>query len=216
MLLSFFLLFFLCESTVKSQTMSLATSPTTGLITSTEAQPSPLQLVAIPDHPVAAGQHVVLHCGGFTISDGVTGSWQHLEDQTWRDMGDSSTDLTLTEPEHSGLYRCSAGSQLSQNHTVYIVSMHATVGENLGIAAFALSLLALIINIAILVWLGWQRLTTSNTAAEGFPAPEKSPKGGLPQTESDGGMYMNYTNTSPSYSDLDPSMKEDNVYSSLS
>lgn len=45
------------------------------------------------------------------------------------------------------------------------------VGEKLGIAALILSLLALIINLAILFWLSWQRfsgmLTASNTAAKG-------------------------------------------------
>lgn len=45
------------------------------------------------------------------------------------------------------------------------------VGENLGIAAIVLSLMALIINFGILFWLGWQRfgdtLTTSDTAAKG-------------------------------------------------
>ncbi|KAI3367625.1 hypothetical protein L3Q82_026473, partial [Scortum barcoo] len=93
--------------------------------------------------------------------------------------------------------------------------------ESLGIAAFVLSVLALVINIAILFWLGWQflrdRPAHSNTAAKGFPGPEKSPKGGLPQTDSDGDVYMNYTSTNQAYSDLDlTNMTGDNVYSSLS
>ncbi|KAL7380711.1 hypothetical protein ABVT39_022660 [Epinephelus coioides] len=93
--------------------------------------------------------------------------------------------------------------------------------ENLGVAAFFFSLLALIINFAILFWLGWQRFgptqTSSNTAAKGFPGPEKSSKGGVQQTEMDGDVYMNYTNTSQDYTDLDPSNATvDNVYSSLS
>lgn len=43
------------------------------------------------------------------------------------------------------------------------------VGENLGTAAFALSLLALIINLTILCWLCWKTLvdTLTNTAATG-------------------------------------------------
>ncbi|XP_078133639.1 uncharacterized protein LOC144535194 [Sander vitreus] len=94
----------------------------------------------------------------------------------------------------------------------------AEVGEHLGIAAFVLSLLALSINLAILFWLGWQRFGTTlniNTAAKGFPGPEKSPKGDLPQTESDGDVYMNYT--SQAYCDWDPTIVSgDNVYSSLS
>ncbi|TDG98969.1 hypothetical protein EPR50_G00205710 [Perca flavescens] len=127
--------------------------------------------------------------------------------------------MTLTKPEQSGLYRCRSGSNDSQvvssDHTVYIVSVNATVGESLGIAAFVLSLLALSINFAILFWLGWQRFgatLTINTAAKGFPGPEKSPKGGLPPTESDGDVYMNYT--SQAYCDLDPTTVS--VYSSLS
>ncbi|XP_044023070.1 uncharacterized protein LOC122861989 isoform X2 [Siniperca chuatsi] len=189
-----------------------------------EEKLSPLQLEATPGYPVAAGQSVHLHCSAFTMPDSVTWSWQHRKNETWREVGSGRT-LILTEPKQSGHYRCCAKSQFQQSvspiHAVYIISMGATVGENLGIAAFVLSLLALIINLAILFWLGWHRLgdtlTTSNTAAKGFPGPQKSPKEGLPQSDSDGDVYMNYTSTNQVYTDLDPTnMKDDNVYSGLS
>ncbi|XP_068582578.1 uncharacterized protein [Cebidichthys violaceus] len=218
MLLSFSLLWFLCESTVKSQTTTWTTTNSTNTTVAVEGKLS-LQLVAIPDYPVAAGQRVNLLCNAFNVKDSVK-SWQHLENQTWHVVGIGG-ELTLTKPEQSGLYRCRAVSQFSQNHTVFIISMHTTVSENLGIAAVFLSLLALIIIFAILFWLGWHRLgatlTTSNIAAKDFPGPEQSPKGGLPHTESDGDVYINYTNTSQDYTDLDPTnVTEDNVYSSLS
>lgn len=92
---------------------------------------SPLQLVATPDYPVAAGQEVHLHCSAFNMPI-VTWSWQHLENQTWLEVG-IGTDLTLTKPEQSGLYHCSAETKslqksVSPNHTVYIVSMPAATG----------------------------------------------------------------------------------------
>lgn len=92
--------------------------------------PSPLQLVAKPDYPVAAGQRVDLHCKTFTMPDSAVWSWQRLENQIWTEV-ERGRDLTLTNPEQSGLYRCHAETNLSQkrvspDHAVYIVSMHAT------------------------------------------------------------------------------------------
>ncbi|XP_031166062.1 uncharacterized protein LOC116057642 [Sander lucioperca] len=226
MRLSFFLLFFLCKSKGTSTTTTMPITNVTSLnisnTTAAEEKLYSLQLVATPDYPVAAGQKVDLHCTAFTIPVSIKWSLQRLKNQTWQDVGTDRDMMTLTKPEQSGLYRCrsetssSQESVVSANHTVYIISVNATVGECLGIAAFVLSLLALSINLAILFWLGWQRLGTTltiNTAAKGFPGPEKSPKGGLPQTESDGDVYMNYT--SQAYCDLDPTTV-DNVYSSLS
>ncbi|KAM9341534.1 uncharacterized protein ABDE67_015186 [Symphorus nematophorus] len=182
-------------------------------------------LVATPDYPVAAGQKVHLHCFASTIPNYVNWTWQQLDlNQTWK-VVHSGMNLTLTKPEQSGTYRCHAMARLSESvsatHMVYIISMHATVGEKLGIAAFVLSFLALIICLATLFWLGWQRLgdtlTTSNTTAKGFPGPEKSPKGGLPKTDCEADVYMNYTSTNQAYTDLDPTnMTADNVYSCLS
>ncbi|XP_063765408.1 uncharacterized protein LOC134881788 isoform X4 [Eleginops maclovinus] len=92
------------------------------------------------------------------------------------------------------------------------------VAEQLGIAAFFFSLVALISIFAIFFWLGFQRhvatQTTSNTAAKGFPGPDKSPKGGIPPAESGGDVYMNYTGND--YSDLDLNNVTGNDYSSLS
>ncbi|XP_070699006.1 uncharacterized protein [Pempheris klunzingeri] len=228
MLLNFFLWLFLCESTVKcfSPTSPTFSPEISNATVAKEEELSPLQLVATPDYPVAAGQSVNLHCSSaFTMPEHVSWSWQHLENQTWKEVG-TGRDLTLTEPEQSGLYRCFAKSQLSmgresRNHTVYIISMPTTVSNNLGIAALVFSLLALIINFAVVFWLGWQRLndmsTISNTAAKGFPGPEKSPKGSFPQTDGDGDVYMNYTSTNQAYTDLNPTnVTGDNAYSSLS
>ncbi|XP_022606882.1 uncharacterized protein LOC111226072 [Seriola dumerili] len=226
MLLGFFLLFFFCESTVTFLTTKwpiYVTSLNTPRTTMTEML-SPLLAVATPDYPVAAGQTVNLHCSAFSMPPLVNWSWQHLENMAWRQVG-SEMDLTLTEPKQSGLYRCCAKTLLNQgvshNLSVYIVAMQPTVGENLGIAAIVLSFLALIITLTILIWLGLQRvggtMTISNTAAKGFPGPEKAPKGDFPQTESDGDVYMNYTSTNQAYTNLDPTnMTGDNVYSSLS
>ncbi|XP_032356967.1 uncharacterized protein LOC116670504 [Etheostoma spectabile] len=227
MRLSFFLLFFLCKRKVKSATTwptTYVSSTNISKTTAGEEKLSPLQLVATPDYPVAAGQKVDLHCRAFTIPVSFMWSWQRMENQTWQDVGTDRDMMTLTKPEQSGLYRCRGKSNFTQmsmvssTHTVYIISVNATVGEQLGIAAFVLSLLALSINFAILFWLGWQRVgatPTIKTAAKGFPGPEKSSKGGLPQIENDGDVYMNYT--SQAYCDLDPTtVSVDNVYSSLS
>nr|XP_020446627.1 uncharacterized protein LOC109955126 [Monopterus albus] len=215
------------KTTVKFQctltTVHNVPSTTVGVSNSSSEGPlSLLELVATPNYPVAAGQTVKLHCSAVPMWDI---SWQHLENQTWQNVS-ADLDLTLTEPQQSGLYRCCAKNRVQQrrispNHTVYIVAMQPTVGENLGITAFVLSLLALIINIAILFWLGWQRfghiLINSSTAAKGFPGPENSPTGGLPQTESERDVYINYTRTDHAYTDLDPAnVIVDNVYSSLS
>ncbi|XP_056282639.1 uncharacterized protein LOC130201593 isoform X2 [Pseudoliparis swirei] len=208
MLLIFSLLLYLCESSDPPPHPS--SSPET----------LSLQLEAIPDYPVAEGQRVNLHCKASTMPGSAQWSWQRLRNHTWHEMK-TGGDLTLTEPEQSGLYRCRAERQFSQNHAVYITSMQTTVSEYFGIAAFVLSLLALIIISAHLFWLSYQRLdatlTTPNIAAQGFPGPEKSPKGGLPHTECGGDVYMNYTNTSQAYTDLDPTnMTREDLYSSLS
>ncbi|XP_039992270.1 uncharacterized protein LOC120794937 [Xiphias gladius] len=224
MLFGFFPLFFFCETRAKVLAENWPTYYTSPGISRTtmEGRLSPLQVVATPDYPVAAGQTVNLHCSAFDVPNFVNWSWQHLQNMTWQEVS-GSRDLTLTEPKQSGLYRCRAESRSSQrvshNLTVYIIAMQPTVGENLGTAAFALSLLALIINLTILCWLCWKTLvdTLTNTAATGFPESKKAPKGGLPQTENNADVYMNYTSTNRAYMDLDPTnITGDNVYSSLS
>lgn len=84
-----------------------------------------LQLEAIPDYPVAEGQRVNLHCKASTMPGSAQWSWQRLRNHTWHEMK-TGGDLTLTEPEQSGLYRCRAERQFSQNHAVYITSMQTT------------------------------------------------------------------------------------------
>ncbi|XP_074548752.1 uncharacterized protein LOC141806933 [Halichoeres trimaculatus] len=229
MLCCFFLLLLLCGDTVEfgitHKALNTTLQEVTTISMTTEEKLSSLQLVASPDYPVAEGQMVHLHCSASSVPKTVIWSWQHLENQTWHHAGNES-DLTLSKPKQSGLYRCRAMSLhsswgVSPNHTVLIISMHPTVGENLGIAAFVLILVVLVISLAVLSWISWKtfgdKLKTSMTATKGSPGPEKSPKGGLQQTEADGDVYINYTNTNPAYSDLDPaSMNDDNVYSSLS
>ncbi|XP_029983265.1 uncharacterized protein LOC115414184 isoform X1 [Sphaeramia orbicularis] len=188
-------------------------------------RPENVQLLAIPDYPVAEGQRVDMHC---TADDEyVVSNW------TWDRMNDNGTvttvgrskDLTLTEPEQSGQYRCSAGNLRgflpSSVHTVYIVSIQAKASENLGIAGFVLSLLALIINLAVVLWLVWQKLystlTVSQTSTTGPSKPVTEPKEGFQQDGADRDVYMNYTSSNQAYSDLDPkNMTDDNLYSSLS
>ncbi|XP_030299012.1 uncharacterized protein LOC115597322 [Sparus aurata] len=235
LLAGFYVLLFLCKGTAGQTTQPWTTWPVTYTTTTrattaapaTEVPLSHLQLTATPDYPVAEGQKVILSCSALTMPDNVVWTWVRLGNLNWTEVQKgSSSELTLTEPQQSGLYQCHAESPLSQtsqsrDHAVYIVSMHATVGENLGIAAFVLSLLALIIDFLILFWLGWKRLAdpqpTSTTVAKGLPGSEKSPKGVVPPADADGDVYMNYTSTNQAYTDLDiTNMTTDNVYSSLS
>ncbi|XP_077395347.1 uncharacterized protein LOC144031796 [Festucalex cinctus] len=181
-----------------------------------------LQLTATPDYPVAAGQKVSLHCSAPNQTAAYDNwYWQRQEKETWERAGEGAN-LTLSEPQQSGLYRCLAerglSKRVSPNHAVFIISFHAT--EYVGITALALSLLALIMNIAVMFWLGWQKLrdkaTPANTGANGFSRPGKEPKGGLPQAENDGHVYMNYSSSNLSYTDLDlQTAAADSTYSVL-
>ncbi|KAM3594850.1 uncharacterized protein V6R79_014945 [Siganus canaliculatus] len=225
MMLSFFLLFLLCDCTVTQETttepiVNTNNNPTPFPVSLTTAELYPPELEAKPDYPVTAGQKVYLHCKAPSHV-----ILQRLETQTWINVSRGG-DLTLTEPSESGVYRCHSRvgnlEHVSPDHSVLIVSTHAaaTAAVNLGIAAFVLSLLALILNFAILYRLIWQRPgntpTTSNTAEKGLPKPEKSTKEALPKADSDE-VYMNYTSTNQAYTDLTPSnMTAENVYSSLS
>lgn len=66
------------------------------------------------------------------MPDNVVWTWVRLGNLNWTEVQKgSSSELTLTEPQQSGLYQCHAESPLSQtsqsrDHAVYIVSMHAT------------------------------------------------------------------------------------------
>ncbi|XP_017269069.1 uncharacterized protein LOC108234398 [Kryptolebias marmoratus] len=235
MLLGFILVFSLCGSMVKCFSSTIGYTPyirtpyirtTTTTVTSTTEERLPaLEIVATPDYPVAAGQDVHLNCNSSSISMPVTWSWQHLQDNSWKVVSNGK-ELTLTKPEESGMYRCQVVSRLNQIRTsqariIYIVSFKATVGENLGKAAFALSILSLAAIIAGLIWLGWQRFgdkpTALSTPNKSVSGPEIAPKACPPQADCDGDMYMNYTHMDRSYTDLDPAnMSGDNLYSTLS
>lgn len=161
----------------------------------------PLHLVAIPDYPVAAGQKVQLICRTVIQRDFIIWSRYHLQNQSWETVG-SGKELVLTKPKESGKYRCEThnveAERVSQNHTVYIVSV-STTGENLGKAAFALSILILIAIIAGLLWLAWQtsgnKLSALNAPKKDVPPlPEVTPKV-LPPIEDSDDVYMNYTST---------------------
>ncbi|XP_028250440.1 uncharacterized protein LOC114426975 [Parambassis ranga] len=210
------MLLLLLLSTVLPLFLYKSTAYTTAqiiLLRPNEVNIPPLQLEATPDYPVVAGQSVVLRCSSSILPLSITSSWHHLQNQTWKNVS-VGRELILTEPRQSGLYRCQDGRMYSQNHTVYIISVRATVGENLGVAAFILSLLALII-ITIVFWTGYQKLrslSTSGSAAKGFPQSDPASKRGLPQNDQD--VYMNYTSDNQAYTDLDPtSMTGHNVYS---
>ncbi|TNN60994.1 hypothetical protein EYF80_028772 [Liparis tanakae] len=160
-------------TTVKSQLSTLPPHSAPSTIDSSTAAPEDtlsLQLEAVPDHPVAEGQRVTLLCRASPMPASAQWSWQRLQNHTWHVMQDGG-DLTLSQPEQSGLYRCRAEGRSSQSHAVYITSMQTTVSEYLGIAAFVLSLLALVIISAHLFWLSYRRLdatlTTPNVAAQG-------------------------------------------------
>ncbi|XP_047466127.1 uncharacterized protein LOC125023135 [Mugil cephalus] len=220
----FILLISLCVIKVNSSTTSPTASTTTTLVT-TSGTLLP-ELVVMPNYPAAIGQRVTLRCSDPLSREPILWSWEHLQNDIWEKVG-SGRNLTLTEPKQSGLYRCcaelsSSQKAMSQSQVVYIIpTTKAIVGENLGIAAFVLSLLALSIVLALFFLLGWHRLrdtlTTSSPEAKGFPGPEVASKGALPHADSDAtDVYMNYTTTNQAYTDLDPAnMTEDNVYSSL-
>ncbi|XP_061751975.1 uncharacterized protein LOC133550015 [Nerophis ophidion] len=198
-------------------------SSTTKITTKMETL-CPLTLLATPDYPVAAGQKVSLHCSGPTSAN-VTWSWHRKENGLWHQVGTGKT-LTLSEPEHSGMYRCHSSSHHhsdcgSPTHNVYIVSFHAAEMKTMGISAFTLSLLALMVNICLVFWLLWQRRcdkkSSSNTTIKGFARDGKELKGALPQAENGGHVYVNYSSTNLAYTDLEPaSMRGDNTYSILS
>ncbi|XP_041827448.1 uncharacterized protein LOC121630945 [Melanotaenia boesemani] len=230
MLLSFVLLCFLSESIVKStdttkSSTELNSTTITTKATSTVENMPPLQVVATPDYPVAAGQRVHLLCSTPNVTAFVAWFWKHKENQTWSNVG-SDRELLLTEPEQSGVYRCYAKNRLSQisespDHTVYIVSVQATVEGKLGLAAFVLSLVGLISIISGLIWMGCQKrsatLTASSAPVKGAAGPAVASKGGFPQAESDGDVYINYTSTNHAYTNLDPTnVTEVNLYSTLS
>ncbi|XP_060938131.1 uncharacterized protein LOC133014934 [Limanda limanda] len=226
MLLATFLLFFSSVSTVKSQITNLPESTTPFITTTAKGTAPPVYLRVKPDYQVVTGPTVELYCHANTIPPYIRWSWQHLEGETWREV-DHSRNLSLTEPNQSGLYRCRAENGYSESTSniirVYIIPMQPTeiVTGNFGMPGFVLSLLALSVSLSVLCWLGWERLCgtqpPSNTAAKGCPAPVKAQKGGLPSTQGDGNVYMNYTNTNQDYSNLDPvNMTGDSMYSSLS
>ncbi|XP_061157854.1 uncharacterized protein LOC133169562 isoform X2 [Syngnathus typhle] len=180
-----------------------------------------LQLTATPAFPVAEGQKVSLRCCAPSSPAFHNWHWQREEQKTWKKVAKGGQ-LTLSEPRQSGLYRCLAQSNqsesVSSSHAVFIISLHATA--NIGIAALALSLLALIMNIAIMFWLGWQGLRdkrcAASTGAKGFPRAIKEANGGLPHTVTDGHVYMNYSSTNLTYTDLDAtSVTADSTYSVL-
>ncbi|KAF6725059.1 hypothetical protein FQA47_006202 [Oryzias melastigma] len=218
MLLHILFIVFLFLNSIKSQKNTTGIFQTTETVTTAkEIQPG-VQLLASPDYPVSEGQRVQLQCkllSGSTVSV----DWQVLKGQTWREV-DSDGELILTKPEQSGVYRCQAGSNWSQNHTVSIVAIKTSMGEVLGIAAFVLSLLVLITIIAGLLLVVYQRIGSPKTPSspavkEKDPGPKFEPKGDFP-TEDGDGDYMNYTGKNSAYTDLDPSsLSADNEYSTV-
>ncbi|XP_061699595.1 uncharacterized protein LOC133513155 [Syngnathoides biaculeatus] len=180
-----------------------------------------LQLTAIPDYPVPAGQNVSLYCSAPNWPALKKWYWQRQEKEAWEEVAKGGN-LTLTGPQQSGVYRCLAQSnqseRVSPSHAVYIISNCPT--ENVGIIALALSLLALIMNIAVIFWFSWQRFkdkgSPPNIGAKGFPRAGKEPKGGLPLAENAGHVYVNYSSTNLAYTDLDStSVTPESTYSVL-
>lgn len=107
-------------------------------------------LVATPDYPVAAGQTVQLQCSAEPLSPNASPSyvWQRLENDTWVAVSNGS-DVTLAEPNQSGLYSCfdtRSRESVSQNHTVFIVAIPPTgwLCERLNSSCEQLELLDLI------------------------------------------------------------------------
>lgn len=203
------------------------TSTPTSNTTTVTLPPVKLYLSAIPDYPVSEGQTVALHCREIPVPDKVIWKWKKLDvtgdNDTWTEVG-SGPELSLTRPEQSGQYRCWAQSlstefNESNVHTVYIVSVHTTAVDHLGIAGFVFSLLAFILNLAVVFWLLWQRFSATPTLPSTTKDHSITNKAMdvARQAESEQDMYMNYTCTDEDYTDLNPSTSNENsVYSSLS
>ncbi|MEQ2240690.1 hypothetical protein ILYODFUR_017798 [Ilyodon furcidens] len=89
-----------------------------------------LNLVATPDYPVAAGQHVKLSCNTINPSQTITWRRYRLQIETWENVSVGNV-LILTQPQESGKYQCETHNTLnvlivSQNHTVFIVYIPTT------------------------------------------------------------------------------------------
>uniref|UniRef100_A0A1A8RKV2 Adhesion molecule with Ig-like domain 3 n=1 Tax=Nothobranchius rachovii TaxID=451742 RepID=A0A1A8RKV2_9TELE len=220
MLLGFFLPFCVCGSTAKD----LASSSPPNTTEATEKLI--LQAMAVPDYPVASGQKVQLSCRSAFSLNPVLWNWSHLQNNTWKKVIDGK-ELTLSKPEDSGLYRCYAETKfqksVSQNLTVFIISVPRQTNEDLGEAALVLSILNLIFLIAAFLWFMSQKFchqrTTSSTSkkVEATARPTAVPNVCKPPADPDGDVYMNYTGPNPAYTDLNPAnMAGDNLYSSLS
>ncbi|KAK5602682.1 hypothetical protein CRENBAI_004811 [Crenichthys baileyi] len=137
MTLGFVLILFLCTSTVTVQEGKLSSnasySPTTATTagSTTTMKVVALNLVATPDYPVAAGQSVELSCNSANPSPVPITWWRYrLQIETWENVSVGKV-LILTQPQESGKYRCqtrnaSTVSIVSQNHTVFIVSIPTT------------------------------------------------------------------------------------------
>lgn len=105
-----------------------AVAPTTAMKTTMKL--GPLHLVATPDYPVDAGQEVKLYCRTVIQTQSIIWTRHHLQNQSWENVGSGNL-LILTEPKESGKYRCEIHNigterRVSQNHTVYIVSISTT------------------------------------------------------------------------------------------
>ncbi|XP_028995531.1 uncharacterized protein LOC114848854 isoform X2 [Betta splendens] len=220
MLLTFSLLLFMWSDTGKSTTPT-TTQPSRAAIAFTEPVSPSCVLVATPDYPVAAGQTVHLRCSSEPPSSSSSSFiWQRLQNQTWASVGYGAA-LTLTAAEQSGLYRCCAGNRTqSQNHTVFIVAAPPAADGYVGVAALVLSLIALGVSGAAVFWMGTQKCDVALPKADAtkdFPLPKTAPKVTVTEPGDDGDVYMNYSNSSHAYTDLDPAkMAVSSVYSTLS
>ncbi|KAJ0063308.1 hypothetical protein NL108_015782 [Boleophthalmus pectinirostris] len=97
-----------------------------------------------------------------------------------------------------------------------IVSVQNTVLDNLGVAGFVLSALALILVVAGLVWLFRPKFSTTETSLNiSTGAPSKSKDLEMaPPVDTD--VYMNCSSPNEIYTDLDPStITEDGIYTSF-
>ncbi|XP_024916085.1 uncharacterized protein LOC107988680 isoform X2 [Cynoglossus semilaevis] len=168
MLLFISLLVFISESSGFYTSWSPAT---VSLITTPSVDLRPLQVEAVPDYPVTAGQTVTLFCS--SVNSYI---WQHLVNLNWQDVGQDGN-LTLTQPQQSGLYRCRARTtslHISRNLTVNIEPTVNTVKKDLAEPAFVLSLLGFVISLGIVGWLLWGKFSnyistsTKTEAKEGL------------------------------------------------
>ncbi|XP_072555480.1 uncharacterized protein [Paramormyrops kingsleyae] len=180
---------------------------------------------------VFEGQTLTLRClsaSGVAVSPLVVWSWERLGVNASESVG-SGQELSLSTMGQSGNYHCQAHLSLegikqlqtSEVHAVHILPQPGLL--TIGIAAFALVLLAWTILLLILLYLYVGRAKASKALTQ---MDRQAPPGGLPESltciqtvqgpMAGGDIYINCKELAETYCDLNPSrMEKENFYGKL-